>query len=148
VPAESFFRNPVHGCEPLTQRRSNTVPPKLQVFHHQPGRLPVRTPADRRGNAQRIAAPHLVKPLGLGGKHPDLPCRVELDEIDGAAVFDPLCLVNAAPADRPLPVQGGRSRKYYNLTTEGRRALAHSATMLGRMLEGVELDTASGRAVR
>ena len=51
-------------------------------------------------------------------------------------------------ASDPLPVQGGRSRKYYNLTTEGRRALAHSATMLGRMLEGVELDTASGRAVR
>jgi DNA-binding PadR family transcriptional regulator len=42
----------------------------------------------------------------------------------------------------PLPVKGGRSRKYYELTTKGRSALAHSATMLGRMLEGVELGAA------
>lgn len=40
----------------------------------------------------------------------------------------------------PLPVKGGRSRKYYRLTPKGQKALAHSATMLGRMLEGVELS--------
>ena len=34
----------------------------------------------------------------------------------------------------PLPVQGGRSRKYVRLTPAGRRALHHSTTMLTRMI--------------
>jgi len=42
----------------------------------------------------------------------------------------------------PLPVQGGRSRKYVQLTASGRRALAHSTDMLKRILPG--LSTASG----
>ncbi len=39
----------------------------------------------------------------------------------------------------PLPVPGGRSRKYFHLTTTGRRALAHSAAMLTQMMDGVEM---------
>jgi PadR family transcriptional regulator PadR len=37
----------------------------------------------------------------------------------------------------PRPVPGGRSRKYCRLTEEGRASLAHSAGMLGRMMEGL-----------
>lgn len=40
----------------------------------------------------------------------------------------------------PLPVQGGRSRKYFQLTSQGRRALAHSASMLSRMMEGLDFS--------
>ena len=36
----------------------------------------------------------------------------------------------------PLPVQGGRARKHYQLTPEGDRALSHAATMLARMMQG------------
>jgi DNA-binding PadR family transcriptional regulator len=36
----------------------------------------------------------------------------------------------------PAPVPGGRARKYYQLTTDGARALAHSTTMLERMMAG------------
>lgn len=39
----------------------------------------------------------------------------------------------------PRPVPGGRSRKYCRLTHEGRAALAHSAGMLTRMMDGLEL---------
>ncbi|HSR53048.1 MAG TPA: helix-turn-helix transcriptional regulator [Acidobacteriota bacterium] len=39
----------------------------------------------------------------------------------------------------PLPVQGGRSRKYFDLTAPGREALRHSTEMLGRMMQGVDL---------
>ena len=39
----------------------------------------------------------------------------------------------------PLPVQGGRSRKYFRLTGEGERVLSHSAGMLTRMLRGLRL---------
>lgn len=39
----------------------------------------------------------------------------------------------------PRPVKGGRSRKYCALTEAGRSALAHSTTMLSRMMEGVEV---------
>lgn len=38
----------------------------------------------------------------------------------------------------PLPVPGGRARKYARLTAEGRRALAHSTRMLARMLPMAE----------
>lgn len=38
----------------------------------------------------------------------------------------------------PLPVPGGRSRKYVLLTQRGERALKASATMLLRMLRGLE----------
>lgn len=37
----------------------------------------------------------------------------------------------------PLPVQGGRPRKYYRLTAAGERALAHSTHMLARMIHGL-----------
>ena len=37
---------------------------------------------------------------------------------------------------KPLPIQGGRARKYYSLTTDGERALSHAASMLMRMLQG------------
>jgi len=46
----------------------------------------------------------------------------------------------------PLPVQGGRSRKYFGLTADGRKSLAHSALMLERMMEGLELGPGSSRA--
>ena len=37
----------------------------------------------------------------------------------------------------PLPIKGGRARKYYWLTQPGERSLRHSATMLRRMMDGV-----------
>jgi DNA-binding PadR family transcriptional regulator len=43
----------------------------------------------------------------------------------------------------PLPVQGGRPRKYYRLTATGERALHHSTHMLARMIHG--LPEAGGR---
>lgn len=43
----------------------------------------------------------------------------------------------------PLPVQGGRSRKYFNLTTAGKEALRHSTAMLSRMMEGLQLGASS-----
>jgi PadR family transcriptional regulator PadR len=46
----------------------------------------------------------------------------------------------------PRPVPGGRSRKYCRLTKQGRAALAHSATMLTRMMEGLGIVTATGEA--
>lgn len=46
----------------------------------------------------------------------------------------------------PLPVQGGRSRKYFSLTTAGMTALRHSTTMLERMMEGLELGASSRHA--
>ena len=39
----------------------------------------------------------------------------------------------------PLPVRGGRSRKVYELTPEGRHALETSTSMLTRMMDGVPL---------
>ena len=36
----------------------------------------------------------------------------------------------------PLPVQGGRARKYYTLTPSGERALDHTVGMLTSMLRG------------
>lgn len=42
----------------------------------------------------------------------------------------------------PRPVQGGRARKYCRLTSEGRGALRHSAEMLGRMMDGLDLAPA------
>jgi DNA-binding PadR family transcriptional regulator len=40
---------------------------------------------------------------------------------------------------KPQPVQGGRARKYCHLTESGKEALEHSATMLGRMMDGLDL---------
>ena len=37
----------------------------------------------------------------------------------------------------PEPVPGGRARKYCRITDRGHEALRHSATMLGRMMEGL-----------
>ena len=42
-------------------------------------------------------------------------------------------------ASDPLPVQGGRSRKYFTLTRGGEEALRHSAGMLARMMDGLEV---------
>ena len=36
----------------------------------------------------------------------------------------------------PLPVQGGRARKYFTLTADGERALRHATSMLARMMLG------------
>jgi DNA-binding PadR family transcriptional regulator len=46
----------------------------------------------------------------------------------------------------PQPIPGGRSRKHFHLTTAGRRALAHSTSMLARMMAGVDPGLAGGRA--
>lgn len=45
----------------------------------------------------------------------------------------------------PEPVPGGRSRKYFVLTAAGARALAHSTSMLSRMMAGFRPATARGR---
>jgi DNA-binding PadR family transcriptional regulator len=37
---------------------------------------------------------------------------------------------------KPLPVQGGRARKYFTLSPDGERVLSHAATMMNRMLQG------------
>ncbi len=39
----------------------------------------------------------------------------------------------------PEPVRGGRSKKYYHLSEAGRRVLRQSASVLTRMLDGVDL---------
>ncbi len=39
----------------------------------------------------------------------------------------------------PLPVPGGRSRKFFRLTADGRQALTHSTSMLSEMMKGLEL---------
>jgi PadR family transcriptional regulator PadR len=39
----------------------------------------------------------------------------------------------------PLPIRGGRSRRYYRLTVAGSGALRESLTMLDRMRDGVRL---------
>jgi len=40
----------------------------------------------------------------------------------------------------PRPVPGGRARKVYRITRPGGDALAHSTRMLGRMIEGLDLE--------
>lgn len=37
---------------------------------------------------------------------------------------------------KPLPIQGGRARKYFSLTADGERALSHATTMMTRMMQG------------
>lgn len=39
----------------------------------------------------------------------------------------------------PEPVPGGRSRRHWRLTDDGREALRNTLRMLGRMLEGLEI---------
>jgi DNA-binding PadR family transcriptional regulator len=41
----------------------------------------------------------------------------------------------------PLPVPGGRSRRYFQLTTRGESALRQSLTMLDKMRKGAGLKT-------
>ena len=43
-------------------------------------------------------------------------------------------------ASEPLPMRGGRSRKIVRLTERGDRALRHTVGMLGRMLDGLQLE--------
>jgi DNA-binding PadR family transcriptional regulator len=45
----------------------------------------------------------------------------------------------------PQPIQGGRARKFFTLTTAGARALRHSTTMLARMMAGLSPDLRGGR---
>ena len=45
----------------------------------------------------------------------------------------------------PRPVQGGRSRKYFDLTPGGLEALRHSTAMLTRMMEGALIGAESGQ---
>ncbi len=54
-------------------------------------------------------------------------------------------LVTATMGD-PLPVRGGRSRRYYKLTAAGSRALRESLAMLDRMRDGVRLRAEPGAA--
>jgi len=44
----------------------------------------------------------------------------------------------------PLPIPGGRSKKYFRLTAKGERALRHSTSMMFRMMEGLDLVPGSG----
>lgn len=44
----------------------------------------------------------------------------------------------------PLPVQGGRARKYFTLTAAGARALRHSTAMLARMMAGLSPNFRGG----
>jgi PadR family transcriptional regulator PadR len=46
----------------------------------------------------------------------------------------------------PLPVQGGRARKYFSLTAAGVRALRHSTAMIARMTAGLSPDLRGGRS--
>ena len=39
----------------------------------------------------------------------------------------------------PLPIPGGRARKYSRITPAGIRALRHSTSALARMIDGLEL---------
>jgi len=46
----------------------------------------------------------------------------------------------------PLPIRGGRPRRYYRLTPAGRRALRHSLAMLDRMRAAAGLRPSPGSA--
>lgn len=46
----------------------------------------------------------------------------------------------------PLPVRGGRSRRYYRLTAAGARELRDSLAMLDQMRDGVRLRAEPGGA--
>jgi PadR family transcriptional regulator PadR len=61
------------------------------------------------------------------------------------AKLDEQGLVRAAMGD-PLPIRGGRSRRYYRLTPAGSRALKASLAMLDRMRDGVRLRPEPGAA--
>ena len=41
----------------------------------------------------------------------------------------------------PLPIRGGRSRRYYRLTAAGKRAVRHSLAMLDRMRAAAGLES-------
>jgi PadR family transcriptional regulator len=43
---------------------------------------------------------------------------------------------------RPQPVPGGRARKIFALSADGRRALRHSTAMMTRMMAGLVFDPA------
>ena len=51
-----------------------------------------------------------------------------------------------ATMGEPLPIRGGRSRRYYRLTAAGSRALRESLAMLDRMREGARLRPEPGGA--
>ena len=46
----------------------------------------------------------------------------------------------------PLPIKGGRSRKFHTLTDRGTEAVRHSAVMLNRMMDGLGLASGTEAA--
>ena len=92
----------------------------------------------------------------LGGDAYGASIRREIEERTGRPVsVGALYATLARLGDRglvsftvsePVPVQGGRARKYCRLTADGEEALAHSTAMLGRMMDGVDLKTTGGEA--
>ncbi len=44
----------------------------------------------------------------------------------------------------PEPVRGGRSRRHFEVTPAGNRALRQTSAMLGRMMSGLELQLLPG----
>lgn len=75
--------------------------------------------------------------------------RREIEERSGRRVWiGPLYTILARLDDQrlvtaregePLPVRGGRSRRYYRLTAAGSRALRGSLAMLDRMRDGMTI---------
>jgi len=89
----------------------------------------------------------------LGDEAYGMAIRLEIERRTGrdaviGAVYATLARLEAKGLVRhrlsdPLPVQGGRARKYFNLTAAGERALSHSTAMLARMMRGWRARTDS-----
>ena len=83
---------------------------------------------------------------GLGPSAYGVTIRQEIEartarDVSIGAVYATLSRLDAKGLVRfelspPLAVQGGRARKCYALTAQGRRALQHSTSMLARMMGG------------
>ena len=70
----------------------------------------------------------------------EIAARTGRDAVIGA-VYATLARLEAKDLVRhtlsaPLPIQGGRARKCFQLTAAGERALAQSTSMLTRMMRG------------
>src|SRR3954463_4136215 len=70
----------------------------------------------------------------------EIAARTGRDAVIGA-VYATLARLEAKDLVRhtlsaPLPVQGGRARKCFQLTSAGERALTQSTSMLARMMRG------------
>lgn len=53
-------------------------------------------------------------------------------------------LLSSRRESEPTPVRGGRARRFFRLTEEGRTALVESRRMIDRMWDGVELERGGG----